>query len=145
MKILVTGAAGFIGFHTVNKLVSQGHDVTGLDNINDYYEVQLKLDRLGQLGIAGIMDKPAELTSSTVFPNFKFVKLDITDAEGLLSLFKTQKFDKVCNLAAQAGVRHSLENPLAYINSNIIGFLNVLEACRQSGCKQLVYSSSSSV
>jgi UDP-glucuronate 4-epimerase len=145
MKILVTGAAGFIGFHTVNKLVSQGHDVTGLDNINDYYEVQLKLDRLEQLGITGIMDKPAELTPSTVFPNFKFTKLDITDEEGLLSLFKAQKFDKVCNLAAQAGVRHSLENPLAYINSNIIGFLNILEACRQTGCKQLVYSSSSSV
>jgi len=145
MKILVTGAAGFIGFHAVSKLIDLGHEVTGLDNINDYYDVKLKLDRLEQLGIKVTPDNEGVLIKSTLHPNLAFIKQDITDAAELLALFKEHQFDKVCHLAAQAGVRYSLENPRSYINSNIVGFLNILEACRLHGCKHLIYSSSSSV
>jgi UDP-glucuronate 4-epimerase len=145
MKILITGAAGFIGFHAVIKLLGLGHEVIGLDNLNDYYDVKLKFDRLEQLGIAEETAQLGALAQSNCHKGFRFIKQDIMDAEGLLVLFKEHQFDKVCNLAAQAGVRYSLENPMSYINSNIVGFLNVLEACRLHGCKHLVYSSSSSV
>ncbi|MDA8087989.1 MAG: NAD-dependent epimerase [Nitrospiraceae bacterium] len=129
-KILVTGAAGFIGFHLCMKLLDRGDDVVGLDNLNDYYDVNLKLARLGQLG-------PLD--------GFKFVRLDLSDRDGVLRLFKDEGFDYVVNLAAQAGVRHSITNPYSYIESNIIGFINVLEGCRHNGVKHLVFASSSSV
>ncbi len=146
MKILVTGAAGFIGFFVSKKLLEKGHSVVGLDNINDYYEVQLKYDRLAQLGIepdqAKVYDKKVESTSE---PEFSFIRLNIEDREVLPFLFAKEKFDVVCNLAAQAGVRYSLENPEAYVDSNIVGFLNILECCRHYNIKHLVYASSSSV
>ncbi len=147
MKILVTGAAGFIGFHISKKLVSHGHQVVGLDNINDYYDVNLKYARLKQLGItrnsAGIFNIP---TNSGPYPDtFKFIRMHLEDKECLKVLFENEKFDVVCNLAAQAGVRYSLENPGAYINSNIVGFLNILECCRYHNIEHLVYASSSSV
>ena len=145
MKILVTGTAGFIGYHLAKKLLERGDEVVGLDNINDYYDVNLKYGRLKELGIAqdDIADK--KFTVSTLFPKHKFIKLDLSDKEGMNTLFKTEKFDAVCNLAAQAGVRYSLENPHAYIDSNIVGFLNILEGCRHHNVKNLSYASSSSV
>ena len=145
MKILVTGTAGFIGFHLAKKLLERGDEVIGMDNINDYYDVNLKYGRLKVLGIAheDIVDK--KFTASTMFPKHKFIKLDLSDKEGMNSLFETEKFDAVCNLAAQAGVRYSLENPHAYIDSNIVGFMNILEGCRHNNVKNLSYASSSSV
>jgi UDP-glucuronate 4-epimerase len=129
-KILVTGAAGFIGSHLAKRLVSKGDIVIGLDNINDYYDIRLKQDRLKQFeGVNG----------------FKFVKMGIEDREGIERLFAEERFDKVVNLAAQAGVRYSIQNPHAYISSNIVGFTNILEGCRHNGVKHLVYASSSSV
>lgn len=146
MKILVTGAAGFIGFHTAKSLLERGHSVVGIDNINDYYDVNLKLARLKELGIgADLNELETGTTTSTLFPDFSFVKLDLTDRENLPNLFSMEKFDVVCNLAAQAGVRYSLENPEAYIDSNIVGFLNILECSKKYGVKHLVYASSSSV
>ncbi|MEP0133055.1 MAG: NAD-dependent epimerase [Eudoraea sp.] len=146
MKILVTGAAGFIGFFVSKKLLDKGHTVVGIDNINDYYDVQLKYDRLAQLGIdrnkAEAYNSGANSSSE---PEFSFIRLNLEDREALPSLFKSEKFDVVCNLAAQAGVRYSLENPEAYIDSNIVGFLNILECCRHYKIKHLVYASSSSV
>ena len=130
MKILVTGAAGFIGSHTSLLLLARGDTVVGLDNLNDYYDVQLKLDRLARL---------------TPHENFRFVKLDVADREGMEKLFAEEKFDKVIHLAAQAGVRYSLVNPHAYIESNISGFMNILEGCRHNKVQHLVYASSSSV
>ena len=130
MKILVTGAAGFIGSHTSLLLLARGDTVVGLDNLNDYYDVQLKLDRLARL---------------TPHENFRFVKLDVADREGMEKLFAEEKFDKVIHLAAQAGVRYSLVNPHAYIESNIAGFMNILEGCRHNKVQHLVYASSSSV
>ena len=147
MKILVTGAAGFIGFYTAKKLIEHGHKVVGLDNINDYYDVGLKYGRLNELGV----DRgQAEIFNSTAgsvkYPKaFKFIRMQLEDRDALPSLFKTEKFDVVCNLAAQAGVRYSLENPEAYIDSNVVGFLNILECCRHYNVKHLVYASSSSV
>jgi UDP-glucuronate 4-epimerase len=129
-KILVTGAAGFIGFHLSKRLSKKGWNVVGLDNINDYYDVNLKKDRLKQL--SGIK-------------SFKFYKIDLTDKKKIDNLFKKEKFSYVVNLAAQAGVRYSLINPYAYIDCNITGFLNILEACRTYPVKHLVYASSSSV
>jgi len=130
MKILVTGAAGFIGSYVSRYLLDRGDEVVGLDNLNDYYDVGLKLARLARLeGDA----------------NFRFVKLDLADRDGIPELFKAEKFDKVVNLAAQAGVRYSLTNPHAYIDSNIQGFINILEGCRHNDVKHLVYASSSSV
>ena len=146
-KILVTGAAGFIGYHLCEALIKQGHHVIGLDNINDYYDVTLKYARLQGLGIqkeaATVF---AEITQSTLHgSNMQFIRLNLEDREALPKLFKTFNFDMVCNLAAQGGVRYSIENPEAYIDSNVTGFLNILECCRHHSVKRLVYASSSSV
>lgn len=143
-RILVTGAAGFIGFHLSKTLLERGNQVIGLDSLNDYYDVELKYARLHQLGIprkqieAGVLCKNAAST-------FAFVQLELEDKVGLEKLFQTQEIDAVVNLAAQAGVRYSLVNPHAYIHSNIVGFVNVLECCRHQQIKHLVYASSSSV
>ena len=146
MKILVTGAAGFIGFHTCLKLVNQGHDVYGIDNINDYYDPKLKFDRLKELGFdkteSNIFKNQVQ---STKFKHLRFSRIDLVDHESIDNLFKQEQFEVVCNLAAQAGVRYSIENPRAYIDSNIKGFLNILEGCRNHGVQHLVYASSSSV
>ena len=145
MKILVTGTAGFIGFHLAKKLLDQGHIVIGLDNINDYYDVSLKYGRLNELGINKSNLEDNKSLQSSTYPNHKFIKANLEDAETLNKLFETEKFDAVCNLAAQAGVRYSIENPHAYISSNIVGFMNILEACRNYNVKNLSYASSSSV
>ena len=146
MKILVTGAAGFIGYHLVKSLIEANHEVIGLDNINDYYSTNLKFDRLNELGINKDSAKDfLSLSNSDLFQNFKFIRMNLEDRENLPKLFKDQKFDVVCNLAAQAGVRYSIENPETYIDSNIVGFLNILECCRNHNIKKLVYASSSSV
>lgn len=144
-KILITGAAGFIGFHLVQKLVDDGHTVIGLDNINDYYDLRLKYARLYETGIVRNEIKYGSLVQSNNYPGYSFIKLDLEDREALDSLFKESGFDYVVNLAAQAGVRYSIDNPVAYINSNIVGFANILEACRHNNIKHLVYASSSSV
>ena len=143
MKVLVTGAAGFIGMHTAQKMAKEGHEVVGIDNINSYYETQLKFDRLAQLGI----DKDEIQYNKKVsgIPNFVFAELDIQDAGSLSTLFAFEKFDCVIHLAAQAGVRYSITNPRDYIDSNIIGFFNILECCRNFGIAHLVFASSSSV
>lgn len=130
MRILVTGSAGFIGFHLAKRLLEDGHEVIGLDNLNAYYDVQLKQDRLAILAL---------------HPRFYFYRLDLVDRTGMAGLFQKEKLDIVVHLAAQAGVRYSLENPHAYIDSNLIGFTNILEGCRHNGVKHLVYASSSSV
>jgi len=146
MKILVTGAAGFIGFHTCLKLVSKGHEVYGIDNINDYYDPKLKFDRLNELGLneaESILFKNE--VQSTKFKHLRFARIDLVDDESINDLFRQEQFEVVCNLAAQAGVRYSIENPKAYIDSNISGFLNILEGCRNHKVKHLVYASSSSV
>ncbi|GAB1536506.1 NAD-dependent epimerase [Geovibrio sp. ADMFC3] len=146
-KILVTGAAGFIGFNLVKKLLERGDEIVGLDNINDYYDVNLKFGRLAETGISVSHDDSSwgKSIKSEKYPNYKFVRLNLEDKNALEKLFQDEKFDKVCNLAAQAGVRYSLTNPDAYINSNIIGFLNILECCRHYNVKALSYASSSSV
>ena len=129
-NFLVTGAAGFIGFHLAQRLLASGHTVVGIDNLNDYYDVSLKASRLALLETG---------------PRFRFVRMDITDRDGMASLFEGEPFACVIHLAAQAGVRYSLINPHAYIDSNLSGFLNVLEGCRRQGVRHLVYASSSSV
>ena len=144
-KILVTGAAGFIGFHLSKKLLDRGDEVVGLDIINDYYDLRVKYGRLTLLGIHKDDIEYNKPVRSASYDNFQFVKLGLEDREGLEQLFASQAFDKVVNLAAQAGVRYSLENPQAYIDSNIIGFTNILEACRHYKIKHLSYASSSSV
>jgi len=130
MKILVTGAAGFIGMHLSKRLLERGDEVVGIDNLNDYYAVQLKHDRLKQLD---------------GYEKFSFIRMDMADREAMAQLFKEQQFNRVMNLAAQAGVRYSLENPLAYVDSNLVGFANILEGCRHNKVEHLVYASSSSV
>ena len=130
MKILVTGAAGFIGMTTSLRLLERGDEVVGLDNLNDYYAVSLKESRLEQL---------------KRFPGFRFVKMDVADRPGMETLFASEKFDKVIHLAAQAGVRYSIQNPNAYVDSNLVGFVNILEGCRHNKVAHLVYASSSSV
>lgn len=130
MKILVTGAAGFIGMHTALRLLERGDEVVGIDNLNDYYDVSLKEARLAQLEGK---------------PGFRFIKMDIADRPGIAQLFTEEKFDKVVHLAAQAGVRYSITNPHAYVDSNLVGFVNILEGCRHNAVQHLVYASSSSV
>lgn len=145
MKILITGSAGFIGFHTVNKFLKEGFTVVGLDNINDYYSRQLKYDRLKKLGFDEDELKWHRCIESKISSHSKFVRMNLEDTSELLELFKNEKFDIVINLAAQAGVRYSIDNPAAYIQSNIMGFQNILEGCRQYSIKHLVHASSSSV
>ncbi len=144
-KILITGTAGFIGYHLAKKLIERGDEVTGLDNINDYYDVRIKHGRLEDTGIETADIEYNKVLESTKYPNYRFVKLDLKDKENIDRLFKEEKFDMVCNLAAQAGVRYSLINPNAYIDANIVGFANILEACRHNEVKHLSYASSSSV
>jgi UDP-glucuronate 4-epimerase len=145
VKILVTGAAGFIGFHLIRRLLENGNEVIGIDNVNEYYDVNLKFGRLAELGITHTDIEYGKLLQSSNLPGFSFMKLDIEDASELKKLFASAGFEKVCNLAAQAGVRYSLTNPDAYIKSNICGFLNILEMCRHYEIKHLIYASSSSV
>ncbi|WP_436417496.1 NAD-dependent epimerase/dehydratase family protein [Petrimonas sulfuriphila] len=145
MKVLVTGAAGFIGYHVVKKLLTQDLEVVGLDNINGYYDVGLKFARLADSGIPKEKIKKGQCVQSHKFPAYRFIQLDLTDREDVFLLFRNERFTHVINLAAQAGVRYSLENPLSYIHSNIVGFTNLLEACRTSSIRHLVYASSSSV
>jgi len=144
-KILVTGTAGFIGYHLAKRLIERGDEVVGLDCINDYYDVNLKYARLERTGILKNEIEYGEFVQSSKFKNYKFIMLKLEDREAILKLFSIEKFDKVCNLAAQAGVRYSIENPFTYIDSNIVGFMNILEGCRHNGVKHLVYASSSSV
>lgn len=133
MKFLVTGAAGFIGYHLSKALLARGDTVVGIDNINAYYDINLKLDRL------------KELDTTAGHQNFTFLKLDLSDQASIDKLFNSHAFDRVCHLGAQAGVRYSIDNPRAYINSNIVGFMNILENCRQHSIAHLAYASSSSV
>jgi UDP-glucuronate 4-epimerase len=145
MKILITGTAGFIGYHLAKQLLERGDTVVGIDNLNDYYDVRLKYARLANTGIQVntlAYGKPVE---SKKYPNYTFIKLDLLDKDQLEDTFEKNKFDAVCNLAAQAGVRYSLTNPDVYIDSNIKGFLNILECCRHFKINHLVYASSSSV
>jgi UDP-glucuronate 4-epimerase len=130
MKVLVTGAAGFIGMHVCQLLLARGDEVVGVDNLNDYYDVALKEARLARLAPD---------------PRFRFARMDIADREGIAGLFAQERPQRVVNLAAQAGVRHSLQNPHAYVDSNLVGFVNILEGCRHHGVKHLVYASSSSI
>jgi UDP-glucuronate 4-epimerase len=144
-KILITGTAGFIGFHLANKLLSEGHHVTGLDEVNAYYEISLKYARLEQAGISKEDVVYGKIARSSVHEKYQFIQLKLEDKEGVDKLFSMEKFEVVINLAAQAGVRYSLTNPEVYIGSNITGFLNILEACRYHPVENLVYASSSSV
>jgi UDP-glucuronate 4-epimerase len=144
MKILVTGAAGFIGSKTMYHLAKRGDEVVGIDNINDYYDVRIKYGRLSECGFSRpFVD--GDTFQSTLFPNCRFRKMAIDDKAELDALFEEEHFDKVVNLAAQAGVRYSITNPYSYLQSNLVGFLNVLEACRNFGVRHLVFASSSSV
>jgi UDP-glucuronate 4-epimerase len=150
MKILVTGTAGFIGSHLAVKLLARGNKIVGLDNINDYYDQNVKYGRLQRGGIINTLEDGSkisygELIESKTNSNYKFIKLNLEDKDAMMKLFESEKFDAVCNLAAQAGVRYSLTNPDAYMDSNIIGFMNILEACRHNNVKNLSYASSSSV
>jgi len=154
LKILVTGTAGFIGYHLAKRLLDRGDEVIGLDNINDYYDVNLKHARLNELGIECYSEfisqehnklESNKLIQSSKYKKHKFIKTDLENSEVMNKLFKEEKFDAVCNLAAQAGVRYSIENPHAYIQSNVVGFMNILEACRNFDVKNLSYASSSSV
>lgn len=145
MKILVTGSAGFIGFHFVNKLLKEGISVVGIDNINNYYQTDLKFARLIEAGISKESANWHKKVISTKHPDYSFIRMNLEDRDEIFRLFETEQFDYVVNLAAQAGVRYSLENPDAYISSNIAGFMNILEACRHFKIKHLVYASSSSV
>ena len=145
MKILVTGTAGFIGFYLAKRLLSAGYELVGLDNINDYYDARLKYIRLKETGIDQDNVEYGKLVQSSIFPDYRFIKLNLEDRLALEILFSEERFDLVCNLAAQAGVRYSIENPYTYIDSNIVGFMNILECCRHNHVKHLVYASSSSV
>lgn len=145
MKILITGTAGFIGFNLAKKLLARGDEIIGVDSINDYYDVNLKYARLSELGIAKDAIEKNKKTVSEKYAIHSFYKTNLEDKEALFKIFEIEKPDAVCNLAAQAGVRYSLTNPDAYIDSNITGFINILEACRRYGVKNLSYASSSSV
>jgi len=139
LKILITGAAGFIGSRLSEELIARGDDVVGIDILNDYYDVRLKQARLKRI------EDSLNIVDSSIKGSFQFIKLDLADRTAMEALFKEQQFDKVVNLAAQAGVRYSIENPLSYVDSNIVGFAHVLEGCRHNKVKHLVYASSSSV
>jgi len=145
MRILVTGVAGFIGFHLARRLKNEGHEVVGLDNINDYYSTDLKYDRLAQLGVSrdSIIDE--KLVATSAAENFEFIKVDLENRSAIEDLFVEKDFEVIINLAAQAGVRYSLKDPYRYIDSNITGFLNLLECARHYSLKHLIYASSSSV
>ena len=143
MKIFITGTAGFIGFHLAEKLLTDDFEVLGIDNINDYYDVRLKYDRLAQSGIK--KPKLGEIVKSEKHRSYRFIQADIQDKDVIDHLFETEKIDVVINLAAQAGVRYSLENPQTYLDNNVTGFLNILEGCRNHPVKHLIYASSSSV
>ena len=145
MKILVTGAAGFIGSYVCKYLLSRGDEVVGLDNINSYYDINLKYGRLLTLGIEGNAVNWYLFVESNVYEKFRFIRMNLEDKQAMQMLFANERFDKVVNLAAQAGVRYSIENPYAYVESNVDGFLNVLEGCRHYRVKHLIYASSSSV
>lgn len=144
-RVLITGTAGFIGYHLAKQLIEQNYEVIGLDNINDYYDVNLKYARLKETGISKDDIEWNTIVNSTKYPNYKFVRLNLEDREEIINLCKKEKFDKVVNLAAQAGVSYSLKNPYAYIDSNIVGFINILEACRYNNIKHLIFASSSSI
>jgi len=150
MKILVTGTAGFIGAALAERLAERGDEVVGLDAINDYYDQRVKYGRLKKAGFIKTLEEGEEISygaflTSFVHPNHRFIRLNLEDKDAIMKLFKKEAFDAVCNLAAQAGVRYSLTNPDAYIQSNIVGFMNLLEACRHNDVKNLSYASSSSV
>lgn len=144
-KVLITGTAGFIGFHLTSKLLEQGYEVYGIDNINDYYSVELKYKRLAEHGINQINIEENKVVKSEKYPAYSFVKVDLSNHDFIVDFMKEQKFDFIVNLAAQAGVRYSIDNPRAYTHSNIDGFLSILEGARHSGVKHLVYASTSSV
>lgn len=150
MNILITGTAGFIGSHLILKLLARGDNIIGLDNINDYYDQNVKYGRLVRSGIINTLEEGPKIPyntilTSNIYPNYRFIKLNLEDKDNITKLFQENRFDAVCNLAAQAGVRYSLTNPDAYISSNIVGFMNLLEACRQYDVKNFSYASSSSV
>ncbi len=145
MKILITGTAGFIGYHLTKRMVSNGDEVVGIDNINDYYDVGIKYGRLSDTGIMKEKVSYGKTVQSDKYSNYRFVKLNLEDREAVFRLFKDERFDVICNLAAQAGVRYSIENPFAYIDSNIVGFVNLLEASRRFEIGHFAYASSSSV
>ncbi len=143
--VLVTGTAGFIGFHLARRLISLGYRVTGLDSINDYYDVNLKFDRLAESGIARDQISYNQLVRSSLHDTYSFIQMQLEDRDALSRLFEEQQFQVVVNLAAQAGVRYSLTHPHVYVDSNITGFLNILESCRHHPVENLIYASSSSV
>jgi UDP-glucuronate 4-epimerase len=145
MRYLVTGAAGFIGFHLARRLLERGDEVVGVDSINDYYDPRLKLGRLAELGIGREAAESGRESASSRWPAFSFERLSLADRPAMEALFARHRFDRVCNLAAQAGVRYSMENPRAYVEANVTGFMNVLECCREARSPHLVYASSSSI
>ncbi len=145
MKVLVTGAAGFIGFHLVQRLAERGDEVVGLDSLNDYYDRRMKFGRLAATGIEQSAIEPHKMVQSARWPKYRFVQMALEEREELERLFAEEQFEVVVNLAAQAGVRYSIENPHAYVESNVVGFMNVLECCRYNRVRHLVYASSSSV
>ena len=145
MKILITGTAGFIGFHLVKALAAANHEIVGIDNINTYYDTGLKYGRLAATGIPREAISPLAMVQSSTLSCYRFIQMDLMDASSINQLFAQEKFTHVCHLAGQAGVRYSITHPESYIESNVMGFLHILEACRHHGVKNLVYASSSSV
>lgn len=145
MKILVTGAAGFIGSATVKALLERSHEVVGLDNLNSYYDTGLKYARLADVGIPQAAIRENEMAHSRTHSAYRFMKMELTDRIGMNALFGSERFDVVINLAGQAGVRYSIENPFAYVEGNVLGFLNILENCRHYPVRHLIYASSSSI